>query len=190
MHTNEPPKPIVTSEEFSHLFYHLLHWHNKNCPLPAILILRLSLDIATPPKDYNITFKLFDFSHPNPIYHTPIVLSDDVMLRFLYVIVDLDKPPFDTLRSLWTYLTPYLFNNRFIHIAELPSGSLNEPDITLQQPPELARSEPGKIVLCPKCGIGPALARHTCPYKCDVCNDDKTSCECCETCRNECAADV
>lgn len=37
---------------------------------------------------------------------------------------------------------------------------------------------------------GPAEPEHTCPYREDINGDVTTKCECCETCRSECAMDI
>ena len=43
---------------------------------------------------------------------------------------------------------------------------------------------------CDRCKKRPALAMHTCPYDYDVNNDRETKCNCCDTCTENCAADI
>ena len=51
-------------------------------------------------------------------------------------------------------------------------------------------------MMCPTCirrdntPVNNALPPHPCPFKSDVCDDDKTLCECCDDCTQECADDI
>ena len=45
------------------------------------------------------------------------------------------------------------------------------------------------IELCPKCGLHPAQAPHTCPYDVEI-NDDYDLCTCCEECESDCLGDI
>jgi hypothetical protein len=43
---------------------------------------------------------------------------------------------------------------------------------------------------CSKCKKEDAEPIHSCPFKCDVHNDYKTKCDCCDKCRHDCAMKV
>lgn len=47
-----------------------------------------------------------------------------------------------------------------------------------------------KAASCSKCHMGPAQASHTCPYQREINDDDKTECDCCQDCMQECCDDI
>lgn len=44
--------------------------------------------------------------------------------------------------------------------------------------------------VCGKCGVHPKSLLHTCPYRTEIYDDQKTRCNCCDSCMDECAGDV
>jgi hypothetical protein len=43
----------------------------------------------------------------------------------------------------------------------------------------------------PKCKCdAPGLSDHTCPFKMEIHDDDKSLCNCCANCRYECGLDI
>lgn len=48
----------------------------------------------------------------------------------------------------------------------------------------------GTAELCPTCKKNPAASAHTCPFQCEINDNEEFECHCCDDCRHECAMDI
>lgn len=55
---------------------------------------------------------------------------------------------------------------------------------------ELIEKPIGYTHPCQRCGGNGTEELHSCPYACDINDDDTPCCNCCEDCRYECAMDI
>ena len=52
-----------------------------------------------------------------------------------------------------------------------------------------AEMETEETEMC-RCGRGAEQPEHSCPYQCEINNDDEFVCTCCEYCEEDCRMDI
>lgn len=52
-----------------------------------------------------------------------------------------------------------------------------------------AKAKP-QLDRCESCGEKAGKAMHSCPFRVEIHDDEKTLCNCCDNCTHECAMDV
>lgn len=53
-----------------------------------------------------------------------------------------------------------------------------------------ALEKPTPKLTCSNCKTNAAEESHSCPYKAEINDDEKTKCDCCADCRQDCADDI
>ncbi len=74
-------------------------------------------------------------------------------------------------------------------LGYLITGAYTDAIIVGWNMDEKEKAQEDFLTLC-KCGKNPEEASHTCPYSEDIHGDSESMCNCCDSCRHECAMDI